>query len=374
MLTVAIGGAPDAPIVVLAGDDGVTARVVNRGDLGAPRAVGPIVAGPLLAALGDRVAVASRGGSSVIEYSDRGASTFAADGPIAGLAAANGRFVWTSAADVVDPTHRVIPVAPLAGAVALLDRGGAGELVVLHGPDRLGVVSAAGERIFDLPFPVAAIHVGDVDGDGCADVVVAGSGGAARLPGVCAPAVIAEVPAAPVAAPAAIPVDPARRAPRPMRLDACTAMAGLAGGGSYAPSGWDTVGRSPLLASASPALALACERGRGSFRLYGGVDSAVAFRYLAGASTDAGSRGSHVLAASAGFLYGGDRFRIGPVATAGIAILGAGTRLVWLPFGRRADQIPHGFEIRALALGPAAGPVPSAEIMLMYGFELSEFR
>lgn len=308
---------------------------------------------PLLALLDDRLAVAERGDNVVTEVSARGTSSFTTAGPIAALHAWDGRFAWAlpDRAVVADASGREVAVAPLPSSATVADLDGTTAWITAHGPDRVGVVAGQVERIYPAPGPITALAAGDVDADGCADLIVGTDVGVAVSHGLCA----------------VTPAPPLARMPRRVRFDACTAMAGIAFGGTYATS-WETVGDSPFDPSISPALALACELA-GPLKLFGGLDSAIAFRY----AVDDDITGSHVFGVSGGFLYGGDRFRIGPVGTVGTVLLGAGARALWMPFGGDGRTL-RGFEARVLALGPTSSQVPAVEVMVMYGVELREFR
>lgn len=173
---------------VLAGTDTAwTAESDGAGGLGAPEAVAMTFTGaPLLAADGDEVGAASRGGAGYQVLGERGVSTYATGGDVSGFGVVGGDWAWT----VADPPtlHTAagasvsLATAPGAFLSADLDADGLDELVVAH-PGALGVVWGASGEVAAVSASVDASSLAatDADGDGCAEVVALGAGGLARF-------------------------------------------------------------------------------------------------------------------------------------------------------------------------------------------------
>ncbi len=158
-----------------------------EGGLGAPEVLGASLGAPLLAAAADRLAYAEVGGTSIVEHSAWGRSTYAARGGVTGLVAGPRSWVWTTAlAEVEDVTRRRIPVVgpPLGLRAADLEGSGALTVVVVH-PDGVGVVTGGREVRHTLGRAVQDVALADLDGDGCADLVALGDGSAWVHPGRC---------------------------------------------------------------------------------------------------------------------------------------------------------------------------------------------
>jgi hypothetical protein len=140
--------------------------------------------------------------------------------------------------------------------------------------------------------------------------------------------------------------------------------AGAAGGFSSAEAAWELVGRSTDYQwSGSPAFSVACEAGTRSTGWTLAVDSAPFFFYRV--PLDDGGRDRrlfHAGSVTAGPFVGSDRFRVGPIATAGVWTVGGGLRAVMTPFETR-QGVWHGLELRATALFPSA---PAFQGMALY--------
>jgi hypothetical protein len=143
---------------------------------------------------------------------------------------------------------------------------------------------------------------------------------------------------------------------------------GLAVGGALTVSStarsWDFVGLdTPAEVGGSFALAVACESaGRsGGWHLGGEMAPLASYRMP---TVDGGADRTvyHMGSLTVGAFVGGDRFRVGPIATAGVWALGAGLRTVFTT-AEADDGTHHGIELRALALYPSA---PAGEVMALY--------
>ena len=127
---------------------------------------------------------------------------------------------------------------------------------------------------------------------------------------------------------------------------------GLSNGGTS----WQSVGRAVAVAP-SPAL--------GVYFKGGGTTS-----WVIGAETmptllfdRVGGTSVHMLGLTAGLSWGGEKFQIGPIASAGLRLTGAGARVVWLPVNQ--DGKEHGVELRVFAYIPSA---PAGHVALLYTF------
>lgn len=139
---------------------------------------------------------------------------------------------------------------------------------------------------------------------------------------------------------------------------------GGAGGFSSTEAAWELVGRSAdYQFSGSPAASMSCEAGTAATGWALAADTAPFFFYRV--PVDNGGRDKRLFHAGSftvGPYAGTDRFRVGPVVTAGVWTLGAGVRAVATPFKTR-QGVWHGLELRATALFPSA---PAFQGMAMW--------
>lgn len=141
---------------------------------------------------------------------------------------------------------------------------------------------------------------------------------------------------------------------------------GAAGGASSTRYSWEYVGSDvPLSPSVSPAVAAQCETGKGIGMLLG-FETAPFYSYLTREDDRLHQMGSHTF----GIMIGGDGFRIGPTATAGIWTLGAGLRTA-IKVREDRQGLIHQLDIRAMLHYPSA---PAGQIMLLYGIAWKPWR
>jgi hypothetical protein len=127
---------------------------------------------------------------------------------------------------------------------------------------------------------------------------------------------------------------------------------------------WEFVGSDGTAeVSGSPAVAVACETGRRGAGFVISGESAP-FAYYRVPTVDGGADRTlhHMGSLTLGAWFGGDGFRAGPVATAGVWALGGGVRAV-LTTTAPGDGTHHGVEVRAIAMVPSA---PAGEVMALY--------
>jgi hypothetical protein len=142
---------------------------------------------------------------------------------------------------------------------------------------------------------------------------------------------------------------------------------GAAVGASSTRFSWEFVGTDvPLTASASPALSLGCESQGRRGGLFLSAETAPLFSYLTKSDERLHHMGSH----SVGWMLGGDAVRVGPIATAGMWVLGGGVRLV-ARVGRDRHGSDHHLDLRAIGLVPSA---PAGQLMVLYGVSFDPWR
>lgn len=145
------------------------------------------------------------------------------------------------------------------------------------------------------------------------------------------------------------------------------ASAGALVGGSSTRYSWDYVGSTvPVAVSGSPMVSLGCESHGPAGRLYVGADTAPVFSYL----TRRDDRLHHMAAYTMGFMFGDERFRLGPIGTAGVWVLGGGVRGV-IRLREDRQGLDHHLDVRALALAPSA---PAAQLAILYGISVDPWR
>lgn len=106
---------------------------------------------------------------------------------------------------------------------------------------------------------------------------------------------------------------------------------------------WSAVGLPDLVVTGSPAIAASCSGGARALQVVVGVDSAPVASYLTAKGV-----APHLLGVTAGLQVGGGRVFGGPIVMGGIRYLGAGVRVVALPFTSPSGA-RHGVELRAVA-------------------------
>lgn len=145
------------------------------------------------------------------------------------------------------------------------------------------------------------------------------------------------------------------------------ASIGVAGGGSSTRYSWEYVGSDvPLSPSVSPVVALQCETGGKGLGLLLGVESAPFFSYLTKDDDRLHHMGSHTL----GVMIGGDGFRMGPTATAGVWTLGGGLRAA-IRLKEDEQGLTHQLDLRAMAHWPSA---PAGQLMVLYGISFDPWK
>ena len=144
----------------------------------------------------------------------------------------------------------------------------------------------------------------------------------------------------------------------PSVCDRFDLSAGVAAGRASTEGTWEFVGSTQRYApSGSLAIGAACESGeRGG--LFVGLETAPGFAWV---PFDDGERVHHLGSVTIGYAVGTQDVTIGPIATAGLFVVGGGARLAVTPF--ESHGIRHGLDVRALALVPWNG---SFEILGMY--------
>jgi hypothetical protein len=141
---------------------------------------------------------------------------------------------------------------------------------------------------------------------------------------------------------------------------------GAAGGASSTRYSWEYVGSDvPLSPSVSPAIAAQCETGKGIGMLIG-FETAPFYSYLTKNDDRLHQMGSHTF----GIMVGGEGFRIGPTATAGVWTLGAGLRTA-IKLREDRQGLIHQLDLRASVHYPSA---PAGQVMLLYGIAFSPWR
>lgn len=357
--------------------DGV-GGLLDRGPYGS-RLVGE----PLLVIEGERLAIASIGGSEIVERSPWGRSVIATGGPIGGLVHGPAGWTWTLPAEgrLADVTHGSTPVAPMPGLLltAETDRDDRRELIVLHpGWGRIGRLRADVEETSALPIAATHLAIADVDRDGCDEIVLL-----AIDPPQLTTLRSRECTAQPLIATEPLePWKPIVISPPPPPVDGSVALLGLTLPPFVGPdtadrgvwprtdvlfgAGWvvgATRGTVWLELPSFPALALTAEAGGPHARFVYGVDSAGFFLWV----TETGG-GVHLANFMVGSTFGGRDLSMGPFVTAGLFNAGAGLRTVWTPWDARTGS-RVGFEARLTWFAPTTG-----EAMLLYVWRSSHER
>jgi hypothetical protein len=362
----------------------------------------------LLAAEGELLAVTAPGATEILEWSPHGQSALATGGPVGGLALGPWGWSWTlpERGLLADMTHRTVPLDGTPGALASgdLDGDGQRDLAVLH--PTLGLVTVvfgAGGLHERLQFTetISSIAMGDVDRDGCDDMVV----GMSEPPGITVlhtktcesspPLAIAGPTRTPPAPPVTMrrssdpesdgdpdarnraesgppladaykPPPPTERPPEVLGVEIPWFLGDKAARDAermrvqqyvIVGSGWAMGGALRnvyLQIPFFPALSVEMEWGGPRLRFFLGGDSAALFLWM----TENGG-GIHLANVSTGFTFGSPRLRTGPFATGGLLNFGAGWRTVFTPWDD-GDTL-KGIEVRLTWFYPSTG-----EVMVLY--------
>jgi hypothetical protein len=141
----------------------------------------------------------------------------------------------------------------------------------------------------------------------------------------------------------------------------CVLSLGGAVGATDTSRDWEFLDE-PYIISASPAGSFSCEGGSATkMWWFAGVDSAPFYVYR---FADGEMR--HGAAATMGVGYGSDKLSAGVYGSAGLVILGAGARLVYMPFQMKNGG-RHGPDLRASWMPSDAW---SFEVLAMWGWRL----
>lgn len=271
-------------------------------------------------------------------------------------------------------------VFPGATDLDLLDVDGTRRWVLVHPERRLvGFLGEVGlETAWQIPFPAHHVAVGDLDGDGRRELVVAGEDTWTTL-SLQAPAAPTPAPVVPRPPTPQVVLPPRPRWTPPPSKDVFGApmpsFAGLAPDpeydaifvGGFGIAVGSGLGNSSVPVGFSPSAAGGLERGANRWRVFLGADSAPLFIWTNNGSNGASS-GIHLAMATAGVSLGSDRFRAGPFASAGLLAGGGGLRVVFTPFESRAGKLT-GFEGRLTWLAPT---VAHASLYYVSAFPLGQ--
>ncbi|MBW1880718.1 MAG: hypothetical protein JRJ84_20370, partial [Deltaproteobacteria bacterium] len=160
---------------------------------------------------------------------------------------------------------------------------------------------------------------------------------------------------------------PPRKVPGMVACRRFGASVGVAGGGSSTRYSWEYVGSDmPISPSISPVVALHCETGGRGLGLLLGLETAPFYSYLTKEDDRLHHMGSHTL----GVMIGGDGFRIGPIASAGIWTLSGGLRAA-VRLKQDKQKLTHQLDIRAVLHYPSA---PAGQVMLLYGVAFDPWK
>lgn len=191
------------PSVVLAGPSGATLLRPVRGRVSEVPLRMEIQNAPLLAAHGQRLAVAGAGARTFLVRHGSGTSTLDAGGPIEALAALPSGWLWATGGALHDTEGHVLALGSEVVALQTPDLDGdAGPEVAALLRDGTLVWTEPGAKWHgraELPWPASALAGGDIDGDGCGDLVVVASEAPAAVwvEGACERPTVPDVPAPP---------------------------------------------------------------------------------------------------------------------------------------------------------------------------------
>ncbi len=160
---------------------------------------------PLLVGDGTNFALAAAGAVGIQEESRPGRSLFATADPVRALVAGPAGWTWltgTEQPQVIDLSREGTTVATTARGLLSADLNGGGtQMVTLHPDARsIGVLSEGNEILHSVPTRPQVGAAADLDGDGCAEVVLVETRSGVLLEGVCdgARPQVALAPTAPV--------------------------------------------------------------------------------------------------------------------------------------------------------------------------------
>lgn len=370
---------PCRAVVAMAGLDGRIATVdtsvrlwaaqggvlVDRGPYGAF-----VVGTPLLASGGEVLAMASTDQSQITERRGPLRSDYAAGGAPGGIAISDRGVAWTLPAlgQVTDALHDTFDAGPSPGPIVAARVRDHDVFYVLGADHNVRRIEPGGPPTVAAAAPGAAgLAVGDLDGDGCDEILTVGASLSIERDPTCpAGAPPAPPPVAVIAAPRvdvpgtsvlgidippSIGVDPLDPMPGHWADRAIGVGGAFAGGLSGV---WPFV-------PAFPTIAFESTWGGPKLRGVFGLDSS-GFLLWVGPTTAA----AHLLNVTFGAAAGGRDLQFGPIATLGIADAGLGVRAAWTPFAAPHEVGRMGVEARLIALAGGAG---EADLMWIWRSE-----
>lgn len=127
----------------------------------------------------------------------------------------------------------------------------------------------------------------------------------------------------------------------------CRRLVGFTGGLTTTSRSWTFLGRGPVHPAGSPTLAMTCDVGPERSAWTVGVEASPFYVTRRLGRSEASARAW--LSVTSGLVVGTAKLRGGPIATAGWGRVGAGGRLLHLPWANDKG-VPQGIEYRLLAL------------------------